>query len=721
MPDFSNYGEVLDILAPGVSIKSSFLNNTYEAKSGTSMASPFVAAASAMLLTSDPTMNSDSVLELLLENSIEGPYYEYYHWFHKLSLYIGNIASFGRVRTAQPQFSISPGKYYETITVELTCPEDADIYYTTNGKRASVTNGTLYTGPITISRTRKIYAVSVSDGKMKSLQTYGKYYIRTMDPESNFEIDTSGIITAYNGVNGYLTIPDTINGITVMGIGDSVFKADPMFDIKLPDTLTYIGDKAFYYNPSLVTIEANNIRHVGDHAFWMCSGLEEFDFSSLEQVEQYAFYGCENVPEVYNDKLTIIDKYAFSHMYHTISFEFLSVVRVETWGLKESHDAELINLPKVEHLGKAALGGCQSVKHLYFPNLIDLDSNGSQFAHTYLLEDFYAPKFEGTIPNSAFYASGVNRTIMPKAECISQNAFQLAHKVELLYIPNVVSINAGAFSFDSSSNNFDPPLTIFAPKAQSILSMPKSECVTLYCSELLSELPNQNDIDINIISPSGSLAYSWATSNGKTAIDSLSMIDALGENIRAYDNGLRFNYSWDEIEELNECAESVSYGFEYSCNGSVYQPIANNRVFHSSTDSSSFNLVLSNIPDEKKDDNITARAVINIDGMIFKSPYINTKYSAAQPDEASTFETGDIDGDGSITLLDYSTVKMHLSGDVDLLTGEYNDKPDDNSFDFVTGNKVFVTKAFYLADVNGDKAVDAFDLFYIDKCINSLA
>lgn len=788
MPFFSNFGDILDILAPGVSIKSSFLNNTYEVKSGTSMASPFVAAASAMLLTNDPTMNSDALLGLLLENGVEGPYYEYSHWHHKLNLYIGDISSFGRVRTAQPQFSIAPGKYYETITVELTCSEDADIYYTTNGKRASVTTGTLYTGPITISKTRKIYAVAVTDGKMKSLQTYGKYYIRTMDPESNFEIDTSGIITAYNGVNGYLTIPNTINGITVTGIGDSVFKADPMFDIKLPDTLTYIGDKAFYYNPSLVTIEASNIKQVGDHAFWKCSGLEEFDFSTLEEVEQYAFYGCENIPEVYNDKLTVIEKAAFYGMKHTVRFDLPNVTRVEYWGLKEASDAELINLPKVEYIGGSALGGCQSIKSIYLPSLTELDSSGSQFARTSLLEDFYAPKLEGTIPNMAFYASGVTKIVLPKAGIISQNAFQLASNLELLYVPNVTLINAGAFSFNSSSNNYDPPLTIFAPKAQSIKSIPKSESVTFYCSELLNDFPNQIDIDFSIISPLNSTAYNWATSNGKTAIDSLSLINALGENIRAYDNGLRFNYSWNEIEELNECAERISYGFEYSCSGSVYQTDATNKVFHSDTDTSSFNLVLSNIPNNKKDSQITARAVINIDGMIFKSPIQQCTYNdvysiysasinrhdinrdgfvneddidllvqmsaginssrsniadvnndgvvdgfdAAQLDRTVVSESfiyldddndntlGDVNTDGTVDVADYAMVKQHVLCDTDLNGTYFADRTEDNTIDFPTKQVVCFMLPYMLADVDRDYAVDAFDLFKIDKRINGL-
>jgi hypothetical protein len=43
--NFSNYGEVVSILAPGVSIRSCWLDNGYKLESGTSMAAPMVAGA----------------------------------------------------------------------------------------------------------------------------------------------------------------------------------------------------------------------------------------------------------------------------------------------------------------------------------------------------------------------------------------------------------------------------------------------------------------------------------------------------------------------------------------------------------------------------------------------------------------------------------------------------------------------------------------------------
>jgi subtilisin len=51
---FSNYGTAVDIAAPGVNIYSTYKNGTYATLSGTSMASPHVAAAAALYIKSNP-------------------------------------------------------------------------------------------------------------------------------------------------------------------------------------------------------------------------------------------------------------------------------------------------------------------------------------------------------------------------------------------------------------------------------------------------------------------------------------------------------------------------------------------------------------------------------------------------------------------------------------------------------------------------------------------
>ena len=65
---YSNYGNCLDIFAPGSSIVSSWFSssNAIRSLSGTSMASPHVAGAAALLLESDSTMSPAAVREKLI-------------------------------------------------------------------------------------------------------------------------------------------------------------------------------------------------------------------------------------------------------------------------------------------------------------------------------------------------------------------------------------------------------------------------------------------------------------------------------------------------------------------------------------------------------------------------------------------------------------------------------------------------------------------------------
>lgn len=64
--DFSNYGESVDLMAPGVDIVASVPNGEYQSKDGTSMATPHVSAAAALLDLATGKTLSPSELENLL-------------------------------------------------------------------------------------------------------------------------------------------------------------------------------------------------------------------------------------------------------------------------------------------------------------------------------------------------------------------------------------------------------------------------------------------------------------------------------------------------------------------------------------------------------------------------------------------------------------------------------------------------------------------------------
>ena len=66
--EFSNYGTRVDLFAPGVDIYSTTPDNTYEAFSGTSMASPAVAGAAALLMSYYPELTAYEIKMILLES-----------------------------------------------------------------------------------------------------------------------------------------------------------------------------------------------------------------------------------------------------------------------------------------------------------------------------------------------------------------------------------------------------------------------------------------------------------------------------------------------------------------------------------------------------------------------------------------------------------------------------------------------------------------------------
>lgn len=69
--DFSNYGDYVDVVAPGVEIASTFPDQQYAALSGTSMAAPHVTALAGLIRSLHPELTNTEVMEIIKGTTID--------------------------------------------------------------------------------------------------------------------------------------------------------------------------------------------------------------------------------------------------------------------------------------------------------------------------------------------------------------------------------------------------------------------------------------------------------------------------------------------------------------------------------------------------------------------------------------------------------------------------------------------------------------------------
>ncbi len=74
MSSFSNYGNLVDVMAPGDEILSTYLGNDYVYLSGTSMAAPFVSGLAALLVQKKPDITVHQLKSILLNSVVKRNY-----------------------------------------------------------------------------------------------------------------------------------------------------------------------------------------------------------------------------------------------------------------------------------------------------------------------------------------------------------------------------------------------------------------------------------------------------------------------------------------------------------------------------------------------------------------------------------------------------------------------------------------------------------------------
>ena len=179
-----------------------------------------------------------------------------------------------------------------------------------------------------------------------------------------------------------LTVPSSIAGYKVVGIGETAFAQGEFTSVTLPSTLTTIGDKAFYMcrNLEKITLPAG-VTAIGDYAFYYCDHLKSLKIpDGVTEISEYMLYACLGLEELTlpKDLYEICDYglYACESL-KTIDIPD-SVIGIANYAMYDCIGLTELKLPSsLRALGAYSLYKCSNLKTVKIPSDVTSVGDGS--------------------------------------------------------------------------------------------------------------------------------------------------------------------------------------------------------------------------------------------------------------------------------------------------------------------------------------------------------
>jgi prepilin-type N-terminal cleavage/methylation domain-containing protein len=249
---------------------------------------------------------------------------------------------------------------------------------------------------------------------------------------SCFTFDSStGAITKYTCSETNVTIPKSIDGVTVKSIATGAFNNKSLTSVvlSLATDLTSIDTAAFANNPKLTYVMLSNLsklKTIGDYSFSQYSGTITYNNATTQP---------NNL--VYVDNDNNVEKMGYIPLVYNIS------------------SLDLTGLTSLETIGASAFMG-SDIKTLKFDDLLSLKSIGTNAFRENAIKSIKINGLQNleSIGERAFYMdpnTNISLTNLPKFSSLGNLAFLTNDDIETFIIDNLPSLITLANPCDDSS------------------------------------------------------------------------------------------------------------------------------------------------------------------------------------------------------------------------------------------------------------------------------
>ena len=428
---FSNYGEDVDFVAPGVELEHDYMREYVDADGihhkgftepidGTSFACPYVVAEIATLLSVYPGLSREEVVGKLAAASVSYEHLTYHDGFHPIfedQIIVRNGTPYywnewyekevpfnlrgglgmpqidlvfnDYERETTPAFSLDSGHFIdEELDLYLTSSSDAEIYYTKDESYPTKENGIQYEGKIHLDELQSIRAVAFSDNKAPSYFDAREYFFEYHISESELVANQyrKNRIEGYTGTRNNIILPATKNGVTITHVGFFETPNANISSIKMPDTVVSGGGVSINCSQNLVILDAIGLERISFNGTYYPSLVKvnmpnviSIHFNdcfirelNVENPQQLECNGCRCLKKVTSKGLKMLEGRYFQDCYSLEEIDMPSLTGIGECGFMNCFKLSKYTFENIEEMGRNALGGCMMVEELYCPNLTKL-------------------------------------------------------------------------------------------------------------------------------------------------------------------------------------------------------------------------------------------------------------------------------------------------------------------------------------------------------------